>query len=190
VTVVEAAIPTLRRFSIDEYHLMAKAGVFAPEERVELLEGEVTAMSPIGEVHAGRTNRANRLFQRRLGDDAVVAVQNPVRLGDGSESQPDVAVLHLRADLYESYIPAVADVLLVLELADTTLRLDLEFKAALYARHGIPEYWVEDIPGDRIVVHRDPTPEGYRTVRSLGRGERLSPLAFPAVQLRVEELLG
>ena len=185
---VDTAVVARRLFTVEEFHRMGEAGVIAPEERVELIEGEIVAMSPIDDRHLNGTILANFALSHRLGTEVVISVQNPLLLGEGSEPYPDLVVLRRRPGGY-SRDSIAADVLLV-EISDTTLRYDLGSKAALYARHGIPEYWVEDIPGDPIVLHRDPTPEGYRTVTSLGRGERLSPLAFPAVDLRTDDLLG
>lgn len=168
---------------------MGEAGVFALDERVELIEGVIFEMSPIGDPQAGRVNRANRVLGRQLGD-AVVAIQNHVRLGGQTEVYPDVAVLRLRDDLYERGAPSEVDILLILEVADTSLRDDLGTKAALYAQYGIADYWVEDMKGHRLVVHRDPTPEGYRSIDALYRGDKLRPVAFPDVEIAVEELLG
>ena len=179
-----------RFFTVDEFRLMGEAGVFAPEERVELVEGWIVRMSPIGDPHNGRTTRANRLFHDLFGRLAVIQVQGPLRLGDSSQVQPDVAVLRERADLYEQGTPVPANALLIVEIADSTIQYDLGAKASLYAVHGIVEYWVEDIPGDRLVVHRDPTPDGYRSVQTLTREDRLRPVSFPDVEIAVSELLG
>ena len=190
VVEVQVPAPTLRRFTVDDFHRMGEAGVFAPDERVELIEGVVVEMSPIGDPHAAGTGRVQYVLAGKFGREVFVWMQNPVRLADGSEVYPDVAVHRFRADFYRSGAPTPADVLLVVEVADTSLRYDLETKAALYARHGIADYWVQDINGHRLLVHRDPTADGYRSIDSLYRGDKLRPVAFPDVELRVEELLG
>ena len=188
MTTVETRAPVRRHFTVDEYHRLGDVGIFA-NERVELIEGEIFAMSPIGELHAGGVNRANRLFNRRFGEVALIAIQNPIALGDESEPQPDVAVLRFREDFYRSGHPTAADVLLLLEVSDKTLRFDLEDKARLYARFGIPEYWVEDVNTATLIVHREPSPGGYRSVRALGREERVRPVSFPDQEIALDTLL-
>lgn len=172
---------------------MAEAGILAPDERVELLDGEVVQMSPIGPRHAGGVRRIYRALSRRVGDRALVDVQNPIRLGNRVEPQPDVALLRPRDDLYLERHPDPGDVLLVIEVADTSAAYDRGTKLPMYARAGIPEAWLADWSDRRrptLEVHRDRSPDGYRDVRRLGRGERVALLALPDVELAVDELLG
>jgi Uma2 family endonuclease len=136
-----------RLFTVAEYHKMAEAGILSEDDRVELLEGEIVAMSPIGSRHAGLVNRLNRLFSQRAGDQVVVSVQNPVRLGGYSEPQPDLALLRPRADFYTSSHPGPEDVLLAVEVAETSAAVDREVKVPLYARFGVPEVWLVDLAG-------------------------------------------
>ena len=131
-----------RLFTVDEYRRMAEAGVFGPEERVELIEGEILEMSPIGPRHAGCVINANRLFVTRLGDRAVVSPQNPVVIRPRSEPQPDLLLLRPRAVSYSREHPNPEDVLLAVEVADTTVRFDRLVKARLYSRAAIPEFWL------------------------------------------------
>ena len=179
-----------RRFTVGEYYQMAQAGILGEDDRVELIDGEIVEMSPIGRRHAGRVNRLTQLFVRRLGDAAVVSVQNPVRLDEHNEPQPDVMLLRPRADFYEGSIPGPADVLLIVEVADTSAALDRRVKLPLYARSGVPEVWLVDLGKNTIRAHRDPTPGGYRTARTVRRGERIAPLALPDAELAAEEILG
>lgn len=181
-----------RRFTVDDYYRMAAAGVFRPEDRVELIEGEIVEMSPIGSAHAACVKRLNRLFSRHLGDRAVVSTHDPVRLDDRSEPEPDVALLKPRADLYAAAHPGPSDILLVVEVADTSAEYDREAKMKLYAAAGVLEAWLVDLPGQAIEVYRGPAAASYADCRRLGRGPApaLSPLAFPDFAATAEDSLG
>lgn len=179
-----------RRFSVEEYYRMAEAGILAPDERVELIEGDVIEMNPIGSPHAGCVKRSNKLFSRCLGDRALISVQDPVRLSKHSEPEPDLMLLRPRADSYAESHPEPGDVLLLLEVAWSSLGIDKNIKMPLYASHGIPEAWLADLDGGRLLVHRLPGPDGYGHLQILVRGQRIAPLAFPDVEVAVEELLG
>lgn len=138
---VEVELPR-RLFTVEEYHRMAEAGIFGAEERVELIEGEVIQMAPIGPQHVGCVINATRLFITRLGDRAVISPQNPVVIRPRSEPQPDLLLLRARAVSYSRELPTSEDVLLAVEVADTTVRFDRLVKARLYARAGIAEFWL------------------------------------------------
>lgn len=181
---------TRRRFTVEEYYRMGEAGILSQNERVELIEGEIVMMTPIGPPHAGTVHRLNRLWTSRLGDRVIVLVQNPVRLSLESEVQPDLALLRLRADFYVKSHPEPGDVLLLIEVADTTAETDRRLKIPLYARTGIHEVWLLDLSRDRVEVYRQPTPDGYREILSLSRGQSVAPLEFPDLILLVDELLG
>lgn len=177
------------RFTVDEYHRMGEAGILT--ENVELLAGTVVVREPVGSRHAGTVNRLARLWISRLGDRAVVQVQNPIELPEQlSEPQPDISLLRARADYYAAAHPLSADVLLVIEVADSTLRLDRRVKMPLYARAGIAEVWLIDLTAERVEIFRSPSAEGYRDVAALERGDRLTPLAFPDLILTADDLLG
>ncbi|HEX2224650.1 MAG TPA: Uma2 family endonuclease [Thermoanaerobaculia bacterium] len=185
------AFPIVRkRFNVDEYHAMARAGILHEDDRVELIEGEILEMTPIGSRHAGCVTRLNRLLLSRLGDTAVVSVQNPILLNDDSEPQPDLMILRRREDFYSTAHPGPADVLLLIEVADSSLEADREFKAPLYGRHGIHETWVVDLERSLVESHFDPDPEGYRRVQIFRRGESISPQAFPDLSLTISEIFG
>jgi Uma2 family endonuclease len=167
---------------------MGESGVFAPDARLELVEGEIVEIAPIGSQHAGAVNILNRLFTHQSGDLAIVSVQHPLIVGERSVPQPDLALLKPRADTYTKSHPTVADVLLVVEVSDTTLRFDVGTKIPLYARFGIPEAWVLDLQERVMRVFRDRDASGYRTSISVSEGEGVSVLALPAIVIALSEL--
>jgi Uma2 family endonuclease len=179
-----------RLISIDDYHRMAADGLFSEDDRVELIEGEIVEMAPIGNRHATAVRRLSILLKDALGRRALIDSQNPVELGDWSEPEPDIAVLAWRDDYYAAAPPGAQDALLLIEIADSSLAYDREVKAPLYAHQGIRESWILDFPGGTLEVYRRPTPAGYREVRRLRRGDEVSPLAFPDVTFSVSDLLG
>ncbi|MBI2760109.1 MAG: Uma2 family endonuclease [Chloroflexi bacterium] len=182
--------PTRRRFTVDEYHCMGDAGILREDERIELIEGDIVLMPPIGSDHMGGVNYLNQLLVLRLGDRAIVSVQNPVRLSSNTEPEPDFTVLKPRADFYRTAIPTAADVLLLIEIARSSLRYDQRIKLPLYAAAGIPEVWIAALPTSRILVHREPSATGYRSITEHQRGDTIAPLAFPDVSVTVDEILG
>jgi Uma2 family endonuclease len=184
------AEPLKRLFTTAEYHTMLDTSILHEDDRVELIEGEIWQMAAIRSGHVARVVRLDRIFQRRLGDDVLIFVQNPIHLSDVSEPEPDLAVVRYRSDAYESALPTPEDVHFLVEVADTSLVFDRETKMGLYARHGIPEAWLVNLVESVIAVHRDPSPRGFRKVRTFRRGERLSPLAFPDVEIPVDAILG
>ena len=179
-----------RRFSVEEYHRMVRAGILKDDDRVELIAGEIIEMTPIGPRHATCVDRLTRRLVGLLADLAVVRVQGPIRLGPDSEPQPDIALLRPPVTRYEDHHPEPAEVLLVIEVAETSVEDDRARKIPLYARAGIQEAWLVNLPAQTIEVHRGPTPEGYQDVRTLGRGQRLAPEAFPESTLTVDDILG
>jgi len=177
-------------FTVDEYHRMGEAGIFHPEARLELIEGEVIEMSPVGDRHIVCVNRANALFSARLAGKAMVSVQNPVRLGRYTEPQPDILLAPWRDDFYASHRLSAKDALLVIEISDSTVRYDRNRKMPLYAKAGVRELWLENLQEDLILVYRDPQPESFATSLVFERGESLSMTAFPQISFTVDELLG
>jgi Uma2 family endonuclease len=153
--------PRRHRITVDEYYRMAEVGLLAPDARVELIEGEIIDMPPIGSRHAGAMNLLNELLRRAVGGRAIVGCQNPLRLDECSEPQPDFALLVPRQDFYSARHPTASDTLLVIEVSETTLRYDRQKKMPLYARHGIPELWIVDVEGKRMEVFRDPAGATY-----------------------------
>ncbi len=153
--------PQRHRITVHEYHRMAEVGLLAPDARVELIEGEIIDMVPIGSRHAAAVKRIAQTLTLSLADRATVSVQDPIRLSQYSEPQPDIALLRPRADFYAAVHPGPADVLLLVEVADSTLRFDRDIKLPLYACHGIPEVWLVDIENAQFTIHRDPQTHGY-----------------------------
>lgn len=177
-----------RLFTVDEYHHMAEAGIFGPEERVELIDGEIVEMSPIGPRHAGCVINLNRLLLTHLGDRAVISPQNPVVIRPRSEPQPDMLVLRKRDVSYSRAHPTPEDVLLAVEVADTTARFDRIVKARVYARARIAEYWLVDVGEERVDVFRAPGVDAYAEINHVGRGVSVAPRAFPDAVLSVDDL--
>ncbi len=180
--------PQRHAISANEYLRMGEGGVFAADARLELIEGEIVETAPIGSGHAGEVNILTGLFVRLVGTRAVVAVQNPLVIGDRSVPQPDLVLLKPRAHRYASAHPTPADVLLVIEVADTTLSFDLATKIPLHARHGVTESWVVDLEERVIRVFRDPSMSGYRTSFTVSVGGSVSPSALPDVIIAVSVL--
>lgn len=178
------------RLSVDAYHRMIDAGIFGEDDRVELIEGELRAMPPIKAAHAGKNKRLNRLFSRLAADRAVVAVQDPLTLPPHSEPEPDLMLLRQRDDFYEAANPTAADVLLLVEIADTSLCYGRNTKIPLYAAHGITEVWLVDIPHRRVEIYRDPGPEGYRQILLPDEGPTIEPLLLSGVSIRLSDLWG
>ena len=177
----------LRAWTAAEYEQMVAAGVLGEDDRVELVEGEIVEMAPVGARHAASVNALARLLQRQVGDRALVSVQNPVRLSPRSEPQPDLAVLAWRDDGYRDELPGPADVLLVVEVAESSVATDRDVKLPLYGRAGIGEAWLVDLPAGTIEVHTGPSPAGYRERSVHGIGALVSPVGLVAVVVAVGE---
>lgn len=159
-----AAGPIARhKLTVTDYHRMAQVGILAKDMRVELIEGEIIDMAPIGSRHGSVVDRLTRLLHRAtVADQAIVRVQGSIRLSRHTEPQPDIALLKYRDDFYENNIPNATDVLLLIEVAESTVAYDRDIKAPLYARAGIPEYWLFDLEQRRIVFHSEPVDGEYR----------------------------
>lgn len=184
------AVPLSRhRFTVDEYHKMAENGVLTEDDRVELIDGEIIDMAPIGELHFGHVNRFTHVFVQAFGGRAVLHIQNPVRLGPRREPQPDVTLLKPRDDYYAARMPTPDDVLLLVEIADSSLDYDRNTKVPLYAEAGIVEYWLVNLVDDVILVYRDPSPTGYGVVQVLRRGDTIRPVSFPEVEIAISDVL-
>lgn len=181
---------TRRRFSVAEYDRLAEVGILTEDDRVELIDGEIIDMSPIGRWHASTMVRLTAIFVRVAGDSALVSVQNPLRLSEDSEPRPDLMLLRPKPDFYASGHPKPEDVFLLVEVTDSSAEYDREVKLPRYAQAGIAEVWLFGSENGAITVYRDPSPEGYRTVAVRRRGEWLSPVALPGRELAVAELLG
>jgi hypothetical protein len=185
-----AAQPKRRLFDVREYYKMGKAGILKPDERVELIEGEIIQMPAIGVPHASHVNRLNNLLFPAVRGAAQVVIQNPIHLSQRSEPVPDVMLVRPKPDFYASGHPTAGDVLLLIEVSDTSLPYDRRIKLPLYARENVPEVWVLDVRGEVLGVHQEPTPNGYRINLTLERGDRVAPAAFPHVEFAVDDILG
>lgn len=184
------AEPLRKLFTASEYHTMLEAGILKEGERVELIEGEILQMPPMGSRHFSGVIRASEALGDLRGR-AHVSIQSPVHLDDLSEPEPDLALLRRRSDVYAESLPTPQDILLVIEVADTTTGYDRKVKInRLYAGSGIPEAWLIPLGSATLEVYRDPSPQGYRSIRIFHRGERLSPLAFPGLVIEVDAILG
>lgn len=182
--------PTRYKLSVGDYHKLGEAGILNEDSRVELLDGDLIAMAPIGGLHMAVVNRLNRLLVLAVGDLGVVSVQNPVRLPPYSEPQPDVAILKPCKCDAASVVPGVEDVLLIIEVADTTLVYDRTTKLPLYSSAGIAESWIVNLQSRSIEVYRRPTPEGYSERIDCQLQDRASSSVLPALSLSVAEVFG
>ena len=180
--------PTRHRLDVGAYYKMAEAGSLAPNDRVELVDGEIFDMVPIGSPHGWTTNRLNRLFARAAADGlALVSVQGPLRLDAMNEPQPDLTLLKPRADDYRGRHPNAADVLLLVEVSDASLSHDRGGRLALYARFGAPEVWIINLRGAAIQIYREPSGDAYAVEERLTSGS-LAPALAPSAAIDVGAL--
>ena len=179
-----------RHFSVAEYYKMAAAGVFSEDDRVELIEGEIVEMNPIGSRHAACVGRLTKLLERLAGDRAIVWVQNPVQVSEYSEPLPDVALLKPRDDFYAQANPQPSDVLLIIEVADSSVEYDRGIKVPIYGQSGIPEVWLVNLPKETIEIYTRPLESEYREIRLVKRGESLSAKSIPNLTIDADDVLG
>ena len=178
-----------KRFSADDYQRMGQAGILRREDRVELIDGEIIAMTPIGPRHCASVDRANRAFVTKAGDSAIVRVQGSVRLSFYTEPEPDLVLLRPRPDFYSSAHPGPADILLIVEIAQTSIDYDREVKSGVYARSGVPEYWLADLNENLLTCYSSPEGGTYQRVERYTRGQSLAPQLLPACVVSTEDLL-
>jgi Uma2 family endonuclease len=183
-------LETRKQFTVAEYYKMAEAGILTEDDRVELIRGEIVQMSPIGSRHAGCVKRINALLTGIVARDAVVSVQDPIHIDDYSEPQPDVVLLAPREDFYSQAHPTPSDVLLVIEVADTSIGYDRREKLPLYAEFGIAEVWLVNLNFDVVEVYGNPAGGEYQSVREARRGETIALPGFAGAQLTVDDILG
>lgn len=182
-------VPTRHKLNVDEYHRMAETGILGVNDRVELIDGELIDMAPVGQDHAATVNGLTRVLVMACGDRAIVSVQNSVRLSRFTEPQPDVVLLRPRADNYRTgAFPGPADVLLLVEVADSTLRYDLGVKLPLYARAGIAEVWIVDLHRRVVDVHRAPAEDGYATVETFAAGDTVVLMLAPEITVELRQV--
>jgi Uma2 family endonuclease len=180
-----------RYFTVDEYSKMSEAGIFSPDDRVELIEGEIIKMSPIGSPHAACVDRiVNTSLVQLVGRGVIIRVQSPIILDDYSEPQPDITLLRSRPDFYAQGHPKSADVLLLIEVADSSVDIDRDVKIPLYAQSGIPEVVIVTLPEEVVEFHAEPVGGQYQRVEVLRRGDYLEPAIIPNLRLSVNDILG
>ena len=181
--------PLSHRFSVEDYYRLAEVGILAPEARVELLNGRIYDMLPIGPFHSSVETRLQTLLIRMGGERWIVRTQNPVRLDDGSEPVPDLVLVKPSTDFYARRHPQPPDVFLLIEVAQRSLQFDRKLKLAAYAKAGIPEYWIVNLKARSVEMHRVPLPIGeYGTSSRFKAGDTVAPTAFPDVQIAVATL--
>jgi Uma2 family endonuclease len=186
-----APFPRHWKLTADQYQRMGETGILTEDDHVELLDGELYEMSPIGSWHNAGVDAFTTAFAREVFDRrAIVRVQGSFRLSPDSEPEPDILVLRFRSDFYRSSLPGPEDVLLLVEVADTSLAYDRDFKLPLYAQAGIPDVWLLNRDATRLEVYREPREGAYQSVTFVERGGAVAPLAFPDLMIHVAELLG
>ena len=179
----------LRLWTVEEYHRMTEAGIFAPDERVELLNGRIIWMIAKGTAHRSAVGRIDRLLQDCLKNRALICVQDPVKLNDRSEPEPDISVVKIHPLDYADHHPTPSEVYLIIEVADSSLKLDCETKAQAYSLAGIKDYWVLDVVKRELHIFRNPTENGYESQVIIMESETVSPLEFPDLQIRLSDML-
>ncbi|MBK8509418.1 MAG: Uma2 family endonuclease [Candidatus Competibacter sp.] len=175
------------RWTVAEFHRMAEVGLLMEDSRVELIDGEIVQMAPIGSQHSGKVNRFIHLFSKVFGRKAIIAAQNPIVLGGYEEPQPDITLLRWREDFYEQAHPHAEDVLLIIEISDSTLHYDRDVKIPLYAKNGIPEVWLLDLQNRQLETYREPLNGAYRQRDSQQTGP-IAPLLCPDAIIDLAEL--
>jgi len=181
--------PRRHRITVDEYYRMAEVGLLAPDARVELIEGEIIDMPPIGPLHGSVVDKLNHRLVHAVGARAIVRVQGAVRLSRATEPQPDIALLVPHADFYRAGHPTGANTFLVIEVSDSTLRFDRDVKIPLYARHGVPEVWIVDLQASRIVFYRSPADDKYLEQSSTVAPGETRIMALPDLIVDLSHLL-
>lgn len=183
----ELVLRPRHRWTVAEYHRMAEVGLLHEDSRVELIDGEIIEMAPIGSEHAGHNNHLLSLLAYYLHGKAIVAGQNPVILGGYEEPQPDIALLRWRNDYYRTAHPHAEDVLLIIEISDSTLRYDHDVKIPLYAKNGIPEVWLLDVQNRQLEIQREPV-NGVYQQRDCRRAGQIAPILCPDAVIDLAEL--
>jgi Uma2 family endonuclease len=185
-----AATPAPRLFTVDEYERLIETGIVRGNERVQLLDGVIVCMAPMLPPHMASIMVIQEALASGLPREVQLRIQGPIRLPPYGEPEPDLAVVRRRSERYFDRHPEPEDIFLVIEVADSSVRRDRRDKIPRYAEAGIPEAWLVDLPGDRVMAHREPKDGSYTITLTLRRGDSVSPLAFPDLQLSVDELLG
>jgi Uma2 family endonuclease len=179
------------KFDVEQYQQMGKAGIFYPESRVELIEGEIAIMSPIGLKHAATINRLARFLHNSVKLDSIISIQNSIRLLDYSEPQPDIVILRPRDDFYAGKFPEAEDILLLIEVAESSLRYDQTNKLSLYAEYGILEYWIANLEREVLEIYRQPRNKSYLKQILIDTSDiPFSAIAFPEMHMTLKDIYG
>ncbi len=179
-----------RYFTVSEYQRMGETGILGEDDRVELLEGEIVNMTPIGLQHIACVNRLNMLFTSLLGKNVIVSVQNPIVISDISAPQPDVTVLRPREDFYATSYITPADVLLLVEVADSSIGYDRAYKIPLYAKAGVEEVWLVDVQARTVTIYNQPSPGGYKVTTQAQGNQAIVSQSIPTISVNVSDIIG
>lgn len=182
--------PTMKRFRAEDFRKMTEVGILPEESGWEVIDGYLIDKMSIGSKHAGIVNKLNRILIFLLGSETVVAIQNPVHLDEYNEPEPDIALLKPREDFYTNSHPTAPDVLLLVEVSDSTVEYDREIKKTLYAAAGIVEYWLINLQNNTVEVYSQPKDGNYRLARILESGETIEAVAVANLKLPIDEILG
>ena len=185
----EVSSVSRKRFSVDSYYRMLDAGILVGDDKVELIDGEVLEMSPIGARHAATVYCFQTALLKALAERAMIRVQLPIHIDDFNEPEPDIAVVRPRTDMYASAHPSQTETLLLVEVSDSTLEFDRTVKAQLYATARVPEYWIADLGRNCVIVHRAPDGKAYGSVTEFGPDQTLAVSAYPGVEIGVRYVL-
>lgn len=183
-------LPARKIFTVREYHKMIDAGVFVGNSDWELIEGEIVKKMTVGDYHISCVNRLNMFFAVKLAGKAIVSVQNPVVISDVSEPEPDVTILRFREDFYASGKATAKDVLLLIEVSDSTVSYDRSTKIALYGEAGVSEVWLVNLPRQILEVYTEPQNGKYKVVKKVGKNETVAPQLMPEIKMKVSEIIG
>ena len=179
-----------RKFTVEEYEKMATEGIIKPDEKVELIRGEIIKMSPMGTRHAACIDRLIQLLYQKLGQKIILRVQNPIRLNNNSQPEPDISLLIRRSDFYVAAYPCPQDIYLIIEVSDSTLDYDRYTKIPLYAEANIKEVWIINLKEECLEVYRHPLQGSYQDIQKYYRGEIIFIESFPEIELTLIEILG
>lgn len=176
-------------FTVNDCYRMSEAGILLPDDRVELIRGEILKMSPIGPRHGASVDGTNRVLVQGAGNKAIVRIQGTVELDQFSAPQPDIVLLRPRDDFYVRKNPGGADIILIIEVADSSLEYDMTVKVELYAILGVQEYWIADLRNNRLMAYSQPTKDRYQTIREFHQGDTIAPQLLPDCPIEVAVLL-
>jgi Uma2 family endonuclease len=181
---------SIHRFNVEEYHRLIENNILHEDDRVELIEGRIIDMTPIGSKHAACVSRLNEILSEKLQKRAIINIQNPICLTAYTEPEPDIAIIKRRPDFYAEQLPQPEDVLLIIEVSDSSLDYDCETKIPLYAKSNIPEVWLVNLIENNVAIYSGPSSEGYNVITKHRHNQILSPKSFHDITLTVSEIFG